>query len=122
MAESGPDISVPGARHASAVRRAARSAAVPPPGTPVTGAPPVGKVYPAAAVGTERTISTRDVARGQTLKWGKDAYVVTDVVNLGGGRHEVWGYRPGVDDPNVVTQDATTKQWRQGTDTPRSRT
>jgi len=109
-ATSGPDIDAPGKLHDAEVRKAARNVPLPPPGTPIAGTPPKGAVYPTAAAGPTSKVRARDLQRGQTLRIGGEDWIVTEAHP---GR-EVWGYRPGKDDPNTLTQDAATKKWRQG--------
>lgn len=115
VAKSGPDIDQPGPQHAAAVRRAQRAAGVPAPGTPVLGTPPVGAVYPQAAVGAVTPMTLGDLSRGHTVRVGGQDWIVTEVAQQPGSRrYDVWGYRPGIDDPNTVVQERAGGPWRQG--------
>lgn len=109
---SGPDIDQPGKMHASAVRRAARMSALPAVDVPFVAQAPIGKTYPPAATGPASPVSADQLSRGQTVSSGGDSWVLTEVIRHGNSM-EVWGYRPGKDDPNTITRqpDGT---WKQG--------
>lgn len=113
-ATSGPDVDQPGQMHGAAVKRAMRGATLPPPGTPVAGVMGAGPPpFPPAAVGAATSTSLTSIARGQTVRVGGEDWIVTENITAGGSR-ELWGYRPGVDDPSVVQQAVAGGPWLQG--------
>jgi hypothetical protein len=111
-ATSGPDIDTPGVMHKAAVRRAQRTAALPPVGQPVLGGAPPSPVWPTAAQGPTRQENAGALSRGQTIRVGGEDWIVTET-HTKGSRTEVWGYRPGVDDPLTIVRQAD-GSWRQG--------
>lgn len=112
-AYAGPDIDQPGRRHATLLRKAARGQVLPPKGTPIAGTST--GVYPSSvAAGTATRLPVDQISRGQTVRHLGDDFIVTELIrDPGSTGYTVYGFRPGVDDPNVITQQPD-GSWRQG--------
>lgn len=113
QATSGPDIDVPGPMHAAAVRKAARLASLPPVGQPHVAAAQPGVVFPSAATGVVSPTARSNLTRGMTVRVGGEDWIVTETTGSSG----VWGYRPGVDNPNTIVRQAD-GSWLQGQQIP----